>query len=331
MTASKNNKSKKRMGTTTPSSSPFFISFTAIIPFATVTMALVPSSSSSLLLLLPQVHHQFQDAYAQEHERVIRLLTGSSHRGSTAYVEPAFYIMRTGQVLEFFNTDTVEHRIVMIKTSATGDAGIDDDIDNILFDSGNIPPRGSSSYQLSQSGVYHFECYIYPWMTGEVVATDDIITLARPSQYGFDVQLSWTPSAPQHGQKTYFIIEFIDAGGGGGYRYRQHVDFVLRLENASDGSLIHRYGKHSTYGLEFDQYTFVQEGEVKPELEVYAVDFIPVAPDIIEFDNVVVVPEFHLPVIAAAMGIVVVMLVLRYRPQCSVRCRWWFSDPAGQP
>lgn len=253
----------------------------------------------TIILLLP---YQFQYAHAQE-EEIIRLLPGSSNRGSTAYVEPSFYIVRTGDMLEFFNTDTEEHRILVKKKSATDDTTI--------FDSGNISPKGSSSHLFSESGLYHFECSIYPWMTGEVLATDDMLTLAKTSQYGFDAQLSWSPAAPQQGEKTYFIIEFLDADDGG---HKQHVDFVLRLENVSDGSVMHRYSKHSTQGLEFDQYTFVQQGEVRAELEIYAVDFIPVDPDILQFD-MVIVPEFHLPVIAATMGIVVVLLLLRYKPK----------------
>lgn len=273
-----------------------------IMLFATVAI-------TTLSLLLPYPHHPFQDAHAQE-EKIIRLLPGSSNRGATAYVEPSFYIVRTGDVLEFFNTDSEEHRIVVKKKSDSGDTAASANV----FDTGSISPKGSSSHQFSESGLYHFECSIYSWMTGEVLATDDMLTLTKSSKYGFDVQLSWSPATPQEGEKTYFVIEFINPDGGGG-AYKQHVDFVLRLENASDGSLMHRYGKHSTNGLEFDQYTFVQEGEVNAELEVYGVDFIPVAPDIMEFDRVAVVPEFHLPAIAATTGIVVVLMLLRYRPK----------------
>lgn len=258
----------------TPSISSFFIS--CLILFAIVAM-------------LP---YQFQDANAQE---VIRLLPGSSSRGSTAHVEPSFYIVRTGNPLEFFNTDSEEHRIVV--ESEAGDT---------VFDSGDMAPKGTSSHLFSESGLYHFRCSIYPWMTGEVLATDDLVTLAKTSQYGFDVQLSASPAAPKHGQQTYFIIEFIEDEG-----YRQHVDFVLRLENGTDGAVLHRYAKHSTYGVEFDSYVFDKQGQINAKVEVYAVDFIPVEPDVLQFD-MVVVPEFHLPAIVAAMG-TAALLLPRYK------------------
>lgn len=268
------------MGTILPSIfSSFFIS--CLILFAAVA-------------ILP---HQFQDANAQE---VIRLLPGSSNRGYTTYVEPSFYIVRTGSPLEFFNTDTEEHRIV-VKKSAAADGGA------IVFDSGSMGPKGTASHLFSESGLYHFECSIYPWMTGEVLATDDMVTLAKTSQYGFDVQLSTSPAAPKHGQQTYFMIEFVEEEAS----YRQHVDFVLRLENGTDGSLLHRFAKHSTYGLEFDKYVFDKQGQINAEVEVYAVDFIPVEPDVMEFD-MVVVPEFHLPAIVAAVG-TAALLLLRYK------------------
>lgn len=54
-------------------------------------------------------------------------------------------------MLEFFNTDTEEHRMVV--TSAAGDT---------VFDSGNMAPRGTASHLFSESGLYHFQCSIYP-------------------------------------------------------------------------------------------------------------------------------------------------------------------------
>jgi plastocyanin len=260
------------------------------------------SIATTALLLLP--YHQFQDAHAQEEERVIRLLPGSSNRGATAYVEPSFYIVPTGEMLEFFNTDTEEHRIVV--TSPAGDT---------VFDSGNMAPRGTASHLFSESGLYHFQCSIYPWMTGEVLATDDMVTLAKTSRYGFDVQLSSSPADPRQGEQTYFMIEFLEDGA-----HRQHVDFVLRLENATDGSIVHRYSKHSTYGLEFDRYVFDRQGQVNAEVEVYAVDFIPVEPDVMEFD-IVVAPEFHLPAIVAAAAVAALLLLRRYRPEWGIRYR----------
>lgn len=131
-------------------------------------------------------------------------------------------------------------------------------------------------------------------MTGEVLATDDMVTLAKTSRYGSGVKLSSSPADPKHGQQTYFIIEFLEDGV-----HRQNVDFVLGLKNATDGSVIHRYSKHSTYGLDFDRYVFGKQGQLNAEVEVYAVDFIPVEPDVMESD-MVVVPEFPRPAIVAA-------------------------------
>jgi hypothetical protein len=229
-----------------------------------------------LLLLLSILIFQtfipvISSAFAQE---VITILPGSTDKNRPRFLDITFYPIEKGKELTWFNDDNVEHRIVI--NSIT-----EDNKTELLTESEIIKPGEAFTYIFKDEGIYHFFSPAYPWIKGTIFVSNDISTVTKTdSKNDIDVQLSWTPSSPTPGQETHFKIIFINKETE---ENQKHIDYRFSIHD-SDGRKIDLQSPHSGWGIESASYIFEREGEFKPMISIFSVDFIPVEIGSTEFE-----------------------------------------------
>jgi hypothetical protein len=239
-------------------------------------MILAVFGNAVLLLLLCILIFQtfipiILSAFAQE---VITILPGSTDKNRPRFLDITFYPIEKGKELTWFNDDDVEHSIVI--NSIT-----EDNKTKLLTESEIIKPGDAFTYIFKDEGLYHFFSPAYPWIKGTIFVSNDISTVTKTDpKNDIDVQLSWTPSSPLPGQETHFKIIFINKETE---ENQKHIDYKFAIQD-SDGKKIDLQSPHSGWGVESASYTFEREGEFKPMISIFSVDFIPVEIGSTEFE-----------------------------------------------
>jgi hypothetical protein len=114
-----------------------------------------------------------------------------------------------------------------------------------------------------------------------VFVNDDISTVTQTdSENDIDVQLSWTPSSPKIGQQTHFKIIFINKETE---ENQKHIDYRFSIQGP-DGNNVDLQSPHSGWGAESTSYAFKKEGEFKPRISIFNINFIPVKVGMTEFE-----------------------------------------------
>jgi hypothetical protein len=213
-------------------------------------------------------------AFAKE---VITILPGAQDHTRPRFLDITFYPIGKGQELTWFNDDGISHRIIINLVTQNNST-------ELVADSEIINPDNSFTYTFEEEGTYHFSSPNYPWIKGIVFVSDDDIstTTQTDSKNDIDVQLSWTPSSPKIGQETHFKIVFINKETE---ENQKHIDYRVSIQD-SDGKKIDLQSPHSGWGVESASYTFEKEGEFKPMIYIFDVNFIPVEVGLTEFELV---------------------------------------------
>jgi hypothetical protein len=210
-------------------------------------------------------------AFAQE---VITILPGSTDKNRPRFLDITFYPIEKGKELTWFNDDNVEHSIVINSITK-------DNKTKLLTESEIIKPGEAFTYIFKDEGIYHFFSPAYPWIKGTIFVSNDISTVTKTdSKNDVDVQLSWTPSSPISGQETHFKIIFINKETE---ENQKHIDYRFSIQD-SDGKKIDLQSPHSGWGVESASYTFEREGEFKPMISIFSIDFIPVEIGLTEYE-----------------------------------------------
>jgi hypothetical protein len=133
---------------------------------------------------------------------------------------------------------------------------------------------------LKKRELHHFSSPTNPWIKGTVFLNDDISTVTQTdSENDIDVQLSWTPLSPKIGQQTHFKIIFINKETE---ENQKHIDYRFSIQDPT-GKIIDLQSPHSGWGVESASYIFEKEGEFKPRISIFNVNFIPVEVGVTEF------------------------------------------------
>ncbi|HET9357675.1 MAG TPA: hypothetical protein VFN98_06260 [Nitrososphaeraceae archaeon] len=208
-------------------------------------------------------------------EEVITILPGAQDHNRPRFLDITYYPIESGKELTWFNDDDVSHRIIIDKTT--------DESNNteLVADSGIIKPEDSYTYIFEDEGTYSFSSPTHSWIEGIVFVNDDISTVTQTdSENDIDVQLSWTPSSPKIGQQTHFKIIFINKETE---ENQKHIDYRFSIQGP-DGNNVDLQSPHSGWGAESASYTFKKEGEFKPRISIFNINFIPVKVGVTEFE-----------------------------------------------
>lgn len=208
-------------------------------------------------------------------EEVITILPGAQDHNRPRFLDITFYPIEIGKELTWFNDDDVSHRIIINVISEENNATI------LVADSGIIEPESSYTYTFEEKGTYIFSAPAHPWIKGTVFVSEDISTVIQTDpENDIDVQLSWTPSSPEVGQQTHFKIIFINKETE---ENQKHIDYRFSIQDPG-GKKIDLQTPHSGWGVESASYTFDKEGEFRPMISIFNINFIPVEVGVTEFE-----------------------------------------------
>ena len=208
-------------------------------------------------------------------EEVITILPGAQDHNRPRFLDITFYPIEMGKELTWFNDDDVSHRIIINATTE------ENNNTDLVADSGIIKPEDSYTHTFEDEGTYHFSSPTHPWIKGIVFVNDDISTVTQTdSVNNIDVQLSWTPLSPKIGQQAHFKIIFINKDTE---ENQKHIDYRFSIQDPT-GKKIDLQSPHSGWGVESASYTFEKEGEFKPRISIFNVNFIPVEVGVTEFE-----------------------------------------------
>jgi hypothetical protein len=208
-------------------------------------------------------------------EEVITILPGAQDHNRPRFLDITFYPIEKGKELTWFNDDDISHRIVINATTE------ENNNTELVADSGIIKPEDSYTYTFEEDGTYQFSSLTHSWIKGTVFVNDDISTATQTdSENDIDVQLSWTPSSPKIGQQTHFKIIFINKEIE---ENQKRIDYRFSIQDGN-GKKIDLQSPHSGWGVESASYTFEKEGEFKPRISIFNINFIPVAVGVTEFE-----------------------------------------------
>ena len=221
---------------------------------------------SALAILFLMVVVGIPAAYAED---VITIIPCSSNHNNPRFFDNSSYDVQKGQQIRWYNSDDVNHRIVI----STSDAKA------VLSDSGIIKSNGSFPFKFNNIGIYHFSSPVYPWMQGNVSVTGNISSVTvTNTKNNVAVQLTWTPAIPRVGEITHFKIIFINRNTD---KNRQHIDYIFSVGNPENKAL-YQQPLHSSWGVEYASYKFNKPGIIIPKITIDALLFQPVEP--VEFD-----------------------------------------------
>jgi plastocyanin len=208
-------------------------------------------------------------------EEVITILPGAQDHSRPRFLDIAFYPIERGKELTWFNDDDISHRIIIDSTVAESNST------ELEADSGIIKPENSYTYTFEEEGIYLFYSPTHPWIKGTVFVSEDISTVTQTdSENNIDVQLSWTPISPNVGQQTDFKIIFINKETE---ENQKHMDYRFSIQDPT-GKRVDLKSPHSGWGVESASYVFEKEGDFKPRISIFNVNFIPVEVGVAEFE-----------------------------------------------
>jgi len=221
----------------------------------------------------------------------ITIIPGSSDKNNPAFFDITYYPIQVGKELRWYNADDINHKIILSSGNETIPAGIEN---KKVIESGEIKPKTSFTYKFDKEGMYRFSSPTYPWMHGNIIASNDISTTAVTNNLNNSVaiQLSWYPAKPkvvvgpegQEEQQTHFIIKFINEKTN---KIQEHIDYRLVIYDQSNKRVFEQ-GLHSGWGVEQAAYKFIAPGNYKAEVTINDILFAPVTPDVGKFNIVVI-------------------------------------------
>jgi plastocyanin len=225
-------------------------------------------------------------AYAEQQQQgqdIITIIPGASDKNNPAFFDVTYYPIQVGKEVRWYNADDVNHKIIISSGNETNTAGIEN---NKVIESGDIQPKTSFSYKFDKEGTYRFSSPIYPWMRGNVIASNDISTTAVTNNLnnGIAIYLSWYPSKPKavvgeaggQEQQTHFIIKFINEKSN---KIQEHIDYRFIIYDQNNKSIFEQ-GLHSGWGVEQAAYKFTAPGNYRAEVTINYILFAPVTPDV---------------------------------------------------
>jgi len=223
-------------------------------------------SSRSLVSLHP--------VYAED---VIFVVPGSSDPSVMPSFDPPLQMIQKGQSITFVNTDGLDHHLI-----------VKDAKDQQIFDTGSLKQNQFISHTFPENGEYTIQDSTYLHMKATIVVTDDLLTLTKTIEsQKLDVQLTRSPANPGVNEEIFYKITFINKEYG---KNHPHIDFTLTF-NDTAGNQVDAVGAHTVDGQEFAKFKFDKKDAFIPIVKVYGVSFIPIDPEIVQFDTVVT-PEF---------------------------------------
>jgi plastocyanin len=250
-------------------------SFTAII--ITIIIISITTLAASTIVLANAEHIQVQDT--------ITIIPGSSDKNNPAFFDVTYYPIHIGKEMRWYNADDVNHKIIISSGNETTPSGIEN---KKLFESGDIKPKTSFTYKFDKEGTYRFSSPTYPWMHGNMIASNDISTTAVTNNLNNSVaiQLSWYPAKLKAGpeqqeqQQIYFIIKFINEKTN---KIQDHIDYRFVIYDQNSNSVFEQ-GLHSGWGVEQAAYKFKTPGNYRAEVTINYILFAPVTPDVAKFN-----------------------------------------------
>ncbi|HJT49411.1 MAG TPA: hypothetical protein VJ729_14595 [Nitrososphaeraceae archaeon] len=250
----------------------------AVCVIATTMFAVAIAFSTTVLANAEQI--QGQDT--------ITIIPGASDKNNPAFFDVTYYPIQVGKELGWYNADDINHKIIISSGNETTPAGIEN---KKVIESGDIKPKNSFTYKFEKEGTYRFSSPTYPWMHGNVIASNDISTTAVTNNLNDSVaiQLSWYPAKPkvavgQEEQQTHFIIKFINEKTN---KIQEHIDYRLVIYDQSNKSVFEQ-GLHSGWGVEQAAYKFTTSGNYRAEVTINYILFAPVTPDVGKFNIVAI-------------------------------------------
>jgi plastocyanin len=261
----------------------FFSAKTGIIAVCVIAMTMFAISIAvSTTVLANGEQIQGQDT--------ITIIPGSSDKNNPAFFDITYYPIQVGKELRWYNADDINHKIVISSGNETTPAGIEN---KKVIESGDIKPKTSFTYKFDKEGTYRFSSPTFPWMHGNIIASNNISTTAVTNNLNNSVaiQLTWFPSKPkvavgpegQEEQQTHFIIKFINEKTN---KIQEHIDYRLVIYDQSNKSVFEQ-GLHSGWGVEQAAYKFMATGNYRAEVTINYILFAPVTPDTAKFSIVV--------------------------------------------
>ena len=243
---------------------------------------------------------ELDNSTEEKDNRVITIFPGSAQENSVRFFDVLHYPLEVGDNLSWFNSDYVNHQILLINSSGKSigseETTISHDSNNdleLLADSGIIKPKTSFNYTFTESGVYSFLSSLYPWMTeGFVIVADAAVDTGNNNllrgkitdleNNNIDIEISQYPSNPKVGDTVYWIISFYDNISG---QNQEHVDFEFSVHDNTTGEAAFSEKVHSSYGTEESAHILNKSGSYISQVEITHILFRPVYPDIANFTS----------------------------------------------
>jgi plastocyanin len=229
-------------------------------------------------------------AEQQQGQDIITIIPGASDKNNPAFFDITYYPIQVGKEVRWYNADDISHKIIISSGNETTPAGIEN---KKIFESGDIKPKTSFPYKFDKEGTYRFSSPTYPWMHGNIIASNDISTTAMTNNLNNSVaiQLSWYPAKPKVGivegaeglQQTHFTIKFINEKTN---KIQEHIDYQFVIYDQNNKSVFEQR-LHSGWGAEQAAYKFMATGNYRAEVTINYILFTPVTPDVAKFNIVV--------------------------------------------
>jgi plastocyanin len=172
--------------------------FSSKVLFTGIIIAIVVIAVSIYTVYITASAIVLARAEQQQGQDVITIIPGASDKNNPAFFDVTYYPIQVGKEVRWYNADDINHKIIISSGNETNTAGIEN---KNVIESGDIKPKTSFSYEFDKEGIYRFSSPTYPWMHGNVIASNGISTTAVTNNLNNSVaiQLSWYPAKPKAG------------------------------------------------------------------------------------------------------------------------------------
>ncbi len=123
-----------------------------------------------------------------------------------------------------------------------------------------------------------------------------------------DVELTITPSPLDIEQQSMLGIRFVEKNSN---KTQVHVDYVVYIKN-DKGEIFRTLQTHTNEGELTIPFRFTSEGDHVIGIEIYAINFMPIPMEEVEF-GVSVVPEFPMAVVAVFGSMILLSIIMSRR------------------
>jgi len=241
---------------------------------------------------------RFQLWHPSYAEDVIFIVPGSSDPSIKPSLDPTIQIIQKDQSITFVNPDGLDHELLV--KDANGKQ---------VFDTGVLRQNQFISHTFTENGEYSIQDAIYAHINGQILVTDDLLTLTKSiDSEHLDVQLTRSPANPGVNDSVYYKITFIDKQTG---RNHPHIDFTLTF-NDSKGNYVDGVGGHTVDGQEFAKFKFDKQDTFTPAVTISGISFIPIKLQPLAFPQIVT-PEFPPILVGTVMAGAIGVTIALYR------------------